>query len=133
MPNTDPGRKPAPMPATGSDELFTTLNTLGESDYAAFVERRTSLIRSTLASLAAQRGDADALRALQAEIDQWRALRVSPEKTLAALLPLLSERVSELRFWTERLELEAAIATGTPSLSLPPEAIATVPPPGQTR
>ncbi|HEX5804180.1 MAG TPA: hypothetical protein VFY24_14230 [Azospira sp.] len=120
MPGADPGR--ASPPATGIDELFAGLCALGESDYAAFVERRASLLRSALATLVAQRGDADELRDLQAEIDRRRAVRVTPDQTLDALLPLLSERVGELKYWVRRLELEAAIATGAPTSLPPPEA-----------
>lgn len=115
MPGADRGDKPPSTPPSGSDDLFTALRSLGESNYAEFVERRSSLIRTALATLAAPGGDADGLLAVQTEIDRRRALRVAPEQALAALLPLLSERVDELRYWAHRLELEAAIATRTPA------------------
>ena len=83
---------------------------MSDGDYPEFLRRRARLLDAATEAMGAEAGSHADLAALQAEVDCLRAVQVTPGRVLGELNALLSERVAALKYWAQRLELEAEAA-----------------------
>lgn len=88
------------MPAQLTDGHFAVLNRLAPEDGEDFVRLRRQMIADLLAAPDVKGSD---LSLLQDEIEQRRAVSLSPQQSLAAMLQLLEERVADLQRLSEQL------------------------------
>lgn len=88
------------MPAQLTRGHFAVLNRLASEDGEDFVRLRRQMIADLLAAPDVKGSE---LSLLQDEIDGRRAIALSPQQSLAAMLQLLEERVADLQRLSEQL------------------------------